>query len=192
MRSADKTKTRKKASEPPRETEDDVTRGLGGVRIGDENSDLEDPLNPDTKEDEDSEDEEELPLSGPGRVLKVPRKQTSGKVPACPTPEEDRTVCTQWYVTFLGVKEATAEYLHDLEDLVRPSDWVKLTDKTISVIMKGCRDQSIHVSATAIGKMGLLAFLCMHHERIQRPILDMTSRKPLSLSQRYHTDSTGC
>jgi hypothetical protein len=36
MRSADKTKTRKKASEPPRETEDDVTRGLGGVRIGDD------------------------------------------------------------------------------------------------------------------------------------------------------------
>ena len=64
MRSADKTKTRKKASEPPRETEDDVTRGLGGVRIGDENSDVDDPLNPDTKEDEDSEDEEELPLSG--------------------------------------------------------------------------------------------------------------------------------
>ena len=95
---------------------------------------------------------------------KVPRKQTSGKTPARSTRAEDRSVCTQWYVHFLGVKGAAADYLHDLEDLVKPSDWVKLTEKTISVILKGCRDQNIHVSATAIGKMALLAFLCMHHD----------------------------
>ena len=114
-------------------------------------------------------------MSGTGSTSKVPRKQIPGKTPARSTRAEDRTVCIHWYVTFLGVKQPAAEYLHDLEDLVKPSDWLKMTDKTISAIVKGCRDQRIHVSATATGKMGLLAFLCMHHERIQRPILDMTS-----------------
>jgi hypothetical protein len=54
LRSADKTKTRKKASEQPRETEDDVARGLGGVKIGDD-SDEGDLLG----SDKDDEDEEE-------------------------------------------------------------------------------------------------------------------------------------
>ena len=76
---------------------------------------------------------------------------------------------------FLGVKDAASNYLYDLEDLVKPSDWVELTEKTISVVVKGCRDKGIHVSATAINKMALLAILCMHHERILRPLLDMTS-----------------
>jgi hypothetical protein len=77
-------------------------------------------------------------------------------------------------MTFLGIKQAAADYLHDLEDLTKPSNWAKLTEKTISVIVKGCRDKNIHISATAINKMMLLNFLCMHHERIQRPLLDLT------------------
>jgi hypothetical protein len=126
---------------------------------------------PNGSDDDDDEDEEEtIPMGG--GTGKVPRK--SSKTPARSTADEDRMVCTSWYVTFLGVKQAAADYLHDLEDLTKPSNWAKLTEKTISVIVKGCRDQGIHVSATAINKMMLLTFLCMHHERIQRPLLDLT------------------
>lgn len=167
---------KKSAKKAPEEPEDDVTGGLGGMGLNDDHDPKSDSLLGSGKEDKDSdEDEEVVPLSGPGKAVKVPRKQTSGKTPARSTPADDRLVCTQWYVHFLGVKDAAAEYLYDLEDLTKPFKWVKLTEKAISVIVKGCRDQNIHVSATAIGKMALLAFLCMHHERIQQPLLDMTS-----------------
>jgi hypothetical protein len=43
------------------------------------------------------------------------------------------------------------------------------------MIVKNCRDSEIHVNATAASKMVLLAFLCMHQERIQRPLLELTS-----------------
>jgi hypothetical protein len=43
------------------------------------------------------------------------------------------------------------------------------------MIVKNCRDSEIHVNATAANKMVLLAFLCMHQERIQRPLLELTS-----------------
>ena len=129
----------------------------------------EDPMPSGKGDDEEDSDEEEL------IPMRVPRKQTAVKTPARPTKAEDRAACTAWYQTFLGVKANAAEYLYDEEDLDKPSTWVKLNDKTISMIVKGCRDRSIHVSASAVNKMGLLAFLCMHHERIQRPLLDMTS-----------------
>jgi len=120
-------------------------------------------------------EEETIPMRASARRTKIPRKQAAAMTPARSTTAEDRSECTAWYVTFLGVKTETAEYLHDMENLAKPFHWVKLTEKTISMIVKGCRDQNIHVSVSAINKMVLLAFLCMHHERIQRPLLDMTS-----------------
>jgi hypothetical protein len=43
------------------------------------------------------------------------------------------------------------------------------------MIVKGSREREIHVNATTANKMVLLAFLCKHQERIQRPLLELTS-----------------
>ena len=41
--------------------------------------------------------------------------------------------------------------------------------------MKNSRDSEIHVNATTASKMVLLAFLCKHQERIQRPLFKLTN-----------------
>ena len=144
-----------------------------------EGADSDDPKDSDDYDlppsDDDDDGEENIPLRAPARQAKVPRKQTAATIPARSTKAEDRSECTAWYVTFLGVKVETAEYLHDMEHLTKPFHWIRLNEKTISMIVKGCRDANIHVSVSASNKMALLAFLCMHHDRIQRPLLDMTS-----------------
>jgi hypothetical protein len=43
------------------------------------------------------------------------------------------------------------------------------------MIVKNCRDGEVHVNATAASKMVLLAFLCKHQERIQRPLFEMSN-----------------
>ena len=92
----------------------------------------EDPLPSGKGDDEEDSDEEIIPM-------RVPRKKTAVKTPARSTKAEDRAACTAWYQTFLGVKANAAEYLYDEEDLDKPSAWVKLNDKTISMIVKGWR-----------------------------------------------------
>jgi len=144
-----------------------------------EGADSDDPKDSDDYDllpsDDDDDGEENIPLRAPAKQAKIPRKQTAATIPARSTKAEDRSECTAWYVTFLGVKVETAEYLHDMEHLTKPFHWIRLNEKTISMIVKGCRDANIHVSVSASNKMALLAFLCMHHDRIQRPLLDMTS-----------------
>ena len=146
-----------------------------------EGSDPEDPKDSDEydllpSDDEDEGDEEEkIPLKPPAKQDKIPRKKAAATIPARSTKAEDRAECTTWYETFLGVRMETAKYLYDMEGLTKPFHWTKLNEKMISMIVKGCRDASIHVSVSASNKMALLAFLCMHRHRIQRPLLDMTS-----------------
>ena len=65
--------------------------------------------------DDDDEGEENIPLKVPAKQAKILRKQTAATIPARSTKAEDRSECTAWYVTFLGVKVETAEYLHDME-----------------------------------------------------------------------------
>ena len=171
-RPSDRKKATGQRNKPP---DEDAMEGV--TTDGQRNSD-EDELLPghdsDKDEDDEDSDEEAIPMRQ-AVPISVPRKKTATKTLARSTKAEDRATCTAWYQTFLGVKTNAAEYLYDEEDLDKPSTWVKLSDKTISMIVKGCRDSSIHVSASAVNKMGLLAFLCMHHERIQRPLLDLTS-----------------
>ncbi len=123
-------------------------------------SDEDPPLSDKGDDEGDTDDEELIPMRVPRKTTAV---KTAVKTPARSTEEEDRAACTAWYQTFLGVKPNAAEYLYDEEDLDKPSTWVKLNDKTISMIVKGCRDRSIHVSASAVNKMGLLAFLFPLH-----------------------------
>ena len=160
---------RKKATGQPK-TSDAMDEGV----VPDEPRDS-DEDDPEKEDDEESAGEpEDTIMMNPAARVKVPRKTNATKTPARTSKADDRLICTAWYQTFLGVKSTAAEYLYDQEDLDKPSTWVKLNDKTISMIVKGCRDQSIHVSVSAVNKMGLLAFLCMHHERIQRPLLCLT------------------
>jgi hypothetical protein len=84
-------------------------------------------------------------------------------------------ICITWYETFLNLRTDAAEYLYDLEELNKPSNWAKLSEKTINMIVKGSREREIHVNATATNKMVLLAFLCKHQERFQWPLLELTS-----------------
>ena len=167
---------RKKATGQPK-TSDAMDEGV----VPDEPRDSDDPKDSDEDDPEKEDDEEsagepeDTIMMNPAARIKVPRKTNGTKTPARTSKADDRLICTAWYQTFLGVKSTAAEYLYDQEDLDKPSTWVKLNDKTISMIVKGCRDQSIHVSVSAVIKMGLLAFLCMHHERIQRPLLCLTS-----------------
>jgi hypothetical protein len=168
---------RKKATGQPKKPEDDAMEDIGGLGPNDRRDPDEEGLSAGLGSDKEDDVDDD---SGEERIAmntstRVPRKQTATKTPARLTAAEDHSECTAWYEHFLGVKANTAEYLHDQEDLTKPSTWVKLNEKTISMILKGCRDQNIHVSASAVNKMALLAFLCMHHERIQRPLLDMTS-----------------
>ena len=120
---------------------------------------------------DDADDDEET-LEQMLGIQSVTRKT---KIPARSTAAEDRATCVAWYVTFLNLKQDAAEYLYDQEDLTKPSNWAKLNERTIGMIVKNCRDSEIHVNATAASKMVLLAFLCMHQERIQRPLLELTS-----------------
>jgi len=169
---------KKKATGQSKKPEDDamVDDTVGANPEDPRDSDGDDFLQSDDN-DADEKEEENIPMRASARQTKIPRKQVVATTPARSTKAEDRSECTPWYVTFLGVKIETAEYLHDMENLARPFHWIKLTEKTISMIVKGCRDQNIHVSVSvsATNKMALLAFLCMHHQRIQRPLLDMTS-----------------
>jgi hypothetical protein len=163
------------ARPPRKQTNDDPAVGVRELS-------LEDPENerrssgPEEMEDDEDVDDDDVrdgetlePMLG---IQRVPRKT---KIPARSTAAEDRATCVAWYVTFLNLKQDAAEYLYDQEDLTKPSNWAKLNEKTIGMIVKNCRDSEIHVNATAANKMVLLAFLCMHQERIQRPLLELTS-----------------
>lgn len=163
------------SKKPTSTTNDDPAAGVQELS-------LEDPENerrssgPEEMEDDEDVDDDDVrdgetlePMLG---IQRVPRKT---KIPARPTAAEDRATCVAWYVTFLNLKQDAAEYLYDQEDLTKPSNWAKLNERTIGMIVKNCRDSEIHVNATAANKMVLLAFLCMHQERIQRPLLELTS-----------------
>jgi len=163
------------SKKPTSTTNDDPAAGVQELS-------LEDPENerrssgPEEMEDDEDVDDDDVrdgetlePMLG---IQRVPRKT---KIPARSTAAEDRATCVAWYVTFLNLKQDAAEYLYDQEDLTKPSNWAKLNERTIGMIVKNCRDSEIHVNATAASKMVLLAFLCMHQERIQRPLLELTS-----------------
>ena len=49
---------------PPKETEDDVTRGLGDVSLGEDDPDEGDLLGSDKDDEDDEEEEEVIPMSG--------------------------------------------------------------------------------------------------------------------------------
>jgi hypothetical protein len=163
------------ARPPRKQTNDDPAVGVRELSLEDpenerRSSGPEEMEDDEDVDDDDGRDGETLePMLG---IQRVPRKT---KIPARSTAAEDRATCVAWYVTFLNLKQDAAEYLYDQEDLTKPSNWAKLNEKTIGMIVKNCRDSEIHVNATAANKMVLLAFLCMHQERIQRPLLELTS-----------------
>jgi acylphosphatase len=145
---------------------DDATAGVQQMSLKDRDDESSDPEEDDDDKNED--EDENVPMSGLPKVL--------GKsTPARSTRVEDRVVCTTWYQTFINVNQEAAAYLYDREELTKPSDWSKLNEKTVGMIVKNCRDGEVHVNATAASKMVLLAFLCKHQERIQRPLFEMTN-----------------
>ena len=126
------------------------------------------PLTSNGDDDDKIEDDESIPMRGLQKV-------SGNSTPARSTRDEDRVICTTWYETFINLNQDAAAYLYDREDLTKPSDWARLNEKTIGMIVKNCRDGEVHVNATAASKMVLLAFLCKHQERIQRPLFEMTN-----------------
>ena len=131
----------------------------------------EEEMEDDEDADDDADDDEET-LE---QMLGLQSGTRKTKIPARSTAAEDRATCIAWYELSLNLKHDAAKYLYDQEDLTKPSNWAKLNEKTIGMIVKNCRDSAVHVNATAANKMVLLAFLCMHQERIQRPLLELTS-----------------
>jgi hypothetical protein len=160
---------------PTSTTNDDPAVGVRELTLDDPENERKSSGPEEMEDDEDVDDDDTRdgetfePMRG---MQRVPHKT---KIPARSTAAEDRATCVAWYVTFLNLKQDAAEYLYDQEDLTKPSNWAKLNERTISMIVKNCRDSEIHVNATAASKMVLLAFLCKHQERIQRPLLELTS-----------------
>ena len=150
---------------PPSKSSDDATAGVEHMSLKDPDDE---PYGHEEEDDDKIEEDETIPMRG---LPKVPGKST----PARSTRDEDRVICITWYETFLNLNQAAAEYLYDREDLTKPSDWARLKEKTISMIVKNCRDSDVHVNATAASTMVMLAFLCMHRERIQRPLFELTN-----------------
>ena len=142
------------------------------MRESDEESSLfdEDPKDSEDLEEEDLEEDEEEQVTM--KTPSVPRKPRK-KPPVLPPAQDDRDLTVNWYLSTLKITGQAARHLYDSEDLTKPSVWAKLDDKTLSQIMKGCRDATIHVPVLSFKVMQLLVFLCKHHERIQRPLLDL-------------------
>ena len=154
---------------------DDPAVGVQDLSLDDPENERSSSVPEEMEDDEDVDDDDERdgetlePMLG---IQRVPRKT---KIPARSTAAEDRATCIAWYELSLNLKQDAAKYLYDQEDLTKPFNWAKLNEKTIGMIVKNCRDSAVHVNATAANKMVLLAFLCMHQERIQRPLLELTS-----------------
>jgi hypothetical protein len=151
-------------------SDDDTATGVEKMTLKDPRDERSDPEEEEDDDDDDMTGEDETIPMRTG-TKRVPQKIT----PACSTREEDRVICITWYETFLNLRPDAAEYIYDLQELTKPANWAKLNEKTINMIVKGSREREIHVNATAANKMVLLAFLCMHQERIQRPLRELTS-----------------
>ena len=123
-------------------------------------------------DDEDDDDDDVLP-DAEDNDEKIPIKPPARQLPLKPNTilarTGDKELTLLWYEQTMNLKLEVCEYLYNEEELTRPSDWAKLTDKTIAQMVKGCRD-NIRVSAIATIRMMALAFLCKHHIRIQRPL----------------------
>ena len=175
-------RTKKTASK----SNDDATAAVEQLTLTDPDDEL---IDPEEDDDDKNEDGDET----------VPMKGLSKSTPARSTRVEDRAICISWYHTFINVTQEAAEYLYDREELTKPSDWSILNDKTVGMIVKNCRDSDVHVNATATCKMVLLAFLCKHQERIQRPLFEMSTvdedmlediERQMQLEEQYMNEKT--
>jgi hypothetical protein len=99
---------------PTSKSDDDATTSVENMSLKDPEDKLSDPKE---EEDDMKGEDETVPMRG---MQRVPRKN----IPARSTREEDRVICITWYETFLNLKTDAAEYLYDLEELTKPSNWV--------------------------------------------------------------------